>query len=595
MNSSPFPPHLPDGSSLVAVLTAKSGCSVKRERGSEVVLSPCPFCGKEGDRFAINVDTGLWNCPRCGEKGNAWQISQRLGLDPVMPLASTFHVNGNGHKPAKPRHTQDEVDAEVKERRAELRQNEKVIAYIKARGLTGETAKAWGIVACGNEVGFVYLRDNGRVAWVKYRDVTTKEQRIWPPKDERPLPACEPMYALPDFDASRVAVVTEGEWDAMTLWQAGSTNVVSVAHGAQTWKPEWSAMLASCPKVVLAFDQDDEGEKAAMRCVERFGGERCVRARFGEHKDANDALKDGWEPGDFLEAVECSRHYPLLILKSVRDIISDLALTMRDGTRKGAMRTGWSNLDETQRGLREGELTVVTAHTGAGKTTFTLDLALRLSEAGESVCYFSMEQGPTDTALQIVGMAARRHTEDIPPEELVAVAERVPECFLLGVEPERDRVEQIVAAIRYASVVYATRVAVIDHLDHLIETKERESRYEAASRAVKAMHKVARDHRVHLILICQPTTDSGRHREKGSSKPGEIRLEDIAETRLARQLAHNGWLVDSDKGTRTTTVFVAKARYGGAMEGVRLRYLFDGFRLSDMGREVPGWAQKDPR
>ena len=574
-----YPPGIENFDDLLDRILRGTDATVKTRRGDEIVLSPCPVGDCKGDKFSINSTKGAWNCPKCGERGNAWQLVERLGIAPVAPARSTRSHSSTKSVKAK-RLTQEVVTRTYEQYRNDLEHNPAVQAEIKARGLTMDTARAWGLGAKGNAVVFPYSRSTGQVGFVKFKDVTTGDQWRWPTKDEMPSPAVEPLFARRDFNPFEPVSITEGEWDTIALWQSGFQNTGSISGGASTWHDEWTTQLAPCPEVFLAYDRDEPGEKGFAKALERLGREVVRRLTFAPYKDACDALRAGWTGVDFDRAYATAPRKPPAILMSLSELAHDRVAKAKTGVCAEPISTGHPEFDRTQRGLRPGELTVVTADTGEGKTTFTLDLTLRLAERGESVLYLSMEQSPESTVDQILGMLAHRPFEDMKAGELDQALDAVPPLFFLGMEPERNRFEQVQQAIRYAHSVHGVRYVVVDHLDYLIETQRGETRYQAASEAVRAVQTAARDHDLHLVLICQPTTDSGRNR---STNAPAIRLADIAETRLARQLASNGWVWTSDKAKQTGRLFVAKARHGPAKDGITLEFRFDGFRFIETG------------
>lgn len=562
---------------VIDAVVSRCGSSVLRERGSEVVFNPCPFGECRGDKFAINVETGLWNCPKCGEKGNSWQLVERLGCGPVRSAAPRVRP------PQKPRVPQGELDAALVESESALAA---ATEFLSRRKLTIDTASHFriGVRMIGDaaHLALPYFRPGGAVAFFKYRSLVGKEFLRLPSRDTMPLPECAPLFNGHRIDTTRPVLVTEGELDAMTLWQMGHDNVASLANGASSIDDSWVLVLATCPVVLAAYDQDEAGERGFAELERRLGKDRVARLRFGPHKDANDALMAGWTPEQFAAAVAEARPTHPDILKSAREIADDLVAKALSGSRPAPVMTGFPTFDQTQRGLRLGEFSILTAHTGEGKTTFLLDLALRLAQEFTPVTFFTLEQRPEDTTAQLMGMLESCAFEDMNQPLMERAARDIPPCFYVAGESLKDRLASVLAAIRYSVVVYGVKVVVIDHLDFLIQPSDGESRYSAASEAVLAIHSAARDHQVHVLLVCQPTTDSGRHRDKDDHRR-PIRIEDVAETRQARQLAHNGFTWASNKDTRTGELTVAKARYGPAKEGISIKFSFDGFRFHESG------------
>ncbi len=90
---------------------------------------------------------------------------------------------------------------------------------------------------------------------------------------------------------SHTAVIVEGYTDVIACHQAGAANVVATLGTALT-RQHARALRHFCDRVVLVFDADEAGQKAADRALEVF---------FGEPIDVAIAvLPDGLDPADLL-------------------------------------------------------------------------------------------------------------------------------------------------------------------------------------------------------------------------------------------------------------------------------------------------------
>ncbi len=97
------------------------------------------------------------------------------------------------------------------------------------------------------------------------------------------------------FAASREVILCEALIDAMTFWCAGFRNVTA-AYGTQGFTDDHLAALRrhGVERVLIAFDRDDAGERAAQALAERLQAEGfgVYRLQFPKGMDANDyALK----------------------------------------------------------------------------------------------------------------------------------------------------------------------------------------------------------------------------------------------------------------------------------------------------------------
>ena len=97
-----------------------------------------------------------------------------------------------------------------------------------------------------------------------------------------------------------VAVVTEGYTDVIACHQAGVTNVVATLGTALT--PKHARVLQRlCSRVVLLFDGDEAGERAAERALDVF---------FGAALDVSvAALPEGKDPADLLAEVDGAERF----------------------------------------------------------------------------------------------------------------------------------------------------------------------------------------------------------------------------------------------------------------------------------------------
>lgn len=132
---------------------------------------------------------------------------------------------------------------------------------------------------------------------------------------------------------TRLAIVTEGYMDTIACHQAGVTNAVATLGTAMT--PGNAKFIRRlCDTVVLLFDGDEAGQKAAERAVEVFFSEPVdVRiALLSSHTDAKDPDELLKRPGgrDVFDRVIASAIDPLeLLFARIRTQIAGSGLSAR--------------------------------------------------------------------------------------------------------------------------------------------------------------------------------------------------------------------------------------------------------------------------
>ncbi len=102
-------------------------------------------------------------------------------------------------------------------------------------------------------------------------------------------------HAAKTIQSTRTAIVTEGYTDVIACHQGGFTNAVATLGTALT-RQHAAVLRRLCDTVILLFDGDQAGERAADRAVEVFFAESldvrvCTLRSFTSAKDPDELLK----------------------------------------------------------------------------------------------------------------------------------------------------------------------------------------------------------------------------------------------------------------------------------------------------------------
>lgn len=163
-------------------------------------------------------------------------------------------------------------------------------AFYRLRGLTHSTVHRFGLgrVVRGRYAGRLaipYQDGQYRVRAVRYRAIRPDAT----PKVLNEAGKGLHLFAIRATDEA-VGVICEGEIDAMTAWQCG-VKAVGVP-GANVWKAEWAYLFRNCDEVIIAFDNDEAGDKGAhtiWRSLNRIGVD-VRKALLPPMRDLNDVL-----------------------------------------------------------------------------------------------------------------------------------------------------------------------------------------------------------------------------------------------------------------------------------------------------------------
>jgi len=257
--------------------------------------------------------------------------------------------------------------------------------------------------------------------------------------------------------------------------------------------------------------------------------------------------------------------------------LSELPHSYRDEIDKG-YSTGWECLDYYLQGLRKGEVTVVTADTGAGKTTFCTQLMVNCAMQGIPVWINSWEMKPETTMRKLASIILRR------PMKVCNFSAQESEQFdkwaahyKVYINPNTIGIDiNALAKQLVQAQCLGIEIVMLDHLDYLVSTKK-EKLHEAIDDTVKRLHELAFALGMHFLLICHPRQSSsgseevGMHGLKGSSSIKQYADNIIILHRCAR--------TDPQSDPNKVKVRIAKNRMFGIEGNAYLFYepMWDGY------------------
>lgn len=276
----------------------------------------CPLCGQSKPKDAshrslsLNTATGVWHCHRCGQGGKvreSWDerpllprrerartaLKAAFALDPAPDMVSLPQGPQNASKSPSP----DAAGWRVHLRGLQLLPETRGMAYLHGRALTAETAHASGVrfssAFLGRPAIVFPLRDHKGAlvgAQGRYSDGkdSPKARTLGDKRSGLFATAGALTVELPAL------IVTEAPLDALSLAEAGYPAVAVCG----TEPPAWFHRACAFRRVLLAFDADEAGDKAADKLaplLESFGAKcerlRPDRAPSGWGKDWNEMLQ----------------------------------------------------------------------------------------------------------------------------------------------------------------------------------------------------------------------------------------------------------------------------------------------------------------
>ena len=354
-----------------------------------------------------------------------------------------------------------------------------------------------------NTIHFNYFR-NDELINIKYR-TGNKHFKLY--KDAELI-----FYNLDAISDTDEVFITEGEIDALSFWEAGIHNVVSVPNGASIGKNNLQ-YLDNCAdsfegkkSIVIATDNDQPGVTLRNELASRLGVERCWRVNFRDCKDANEYLMK-YGSDALRKLADQKEPFPVEGIFTARDVFDDLDLLYREGLHKGEI-IGDPQFDELL-SFDRGRLYVITGIPGHGKSEFLDHWLVRLNIAnGLKFGYFSPENYPlqlhhSKIISRITGSEFSQRW--MPYSEFIDAVNYVSDNFFWVMPREEFNIDVILERARY--LVFRRGIAgfVIDpynKLEHSMSGGESETNY--ISRFLDRLTTFAQKNNIAIFLVAHP-------------------------------------------------------------------------------------------
>lgn len=277
----------------------------------------CPFHNEKTPSFNVSQTKQFYHCFGCSANGNAitflMEYDSMHFVDAIETLAESVGMDvprdekaTRARDDSKPLYTLMESVASFYQ--AQLRQSQPAIDYLKARGLSGATAKRFGIgfvpdgwdalqkafpdeEAALMKTGMLVKADAGKRPYQRFRHrimfpirdrrgrvigfggrVLDNQEPKYLNSPETPLfHKASELYGL--FEARKAAqdancaIVVEGYMDVVALSQHGIHNAVATL-GTAANQQHSETLFRTVPNVIFCFDGDRAGRSAAWRALQ---------------------------------------------------------------------------------------------------------------------------------------------------------------------------------------------------------------------------------------------------------------------------------------------------------------------------------------
>lgn len=521
-------------------------------RNGQVIPTYCPFCGKtqnhDKETFAIGLWNGQWNCKRGScqgingvREGNFKQLCNYFG-----EAAFEFSALPKSIRTAKKVYDKPDPD--------KLKPiTEEIVTYFSTRGISEATLKDFKIASdeSGNIV-FPFYR-NDELVYVKYRKpkkfIKGDGPKEWQDPNTEPI-----LFGMDNIAFGKPLYITEGQIDALSLYEAGIHNVVSVPCGCSNldWITLCWEWLERFNEIVLFGDSDEPGMEMVSTLMKRLGEDRCMVPKEypelvfnGKNynricKDANEIL-NSYGPEGLKAIAESCEPAPI---KGVLDVSTIQYIDPRSIPR---IMTKIPMLDNMIGGFGEAGVTVISGKRGEGKSTISSTFLLQAIQQGYPCCAYSGELSsfkflewimlPAVESKYISYVTDPRSGKNIctvPPE----IQERIRKwmankLFLFdnGYVFDEDQQNAVLKSFEMCARRYGCKLFLCDNLMSLLTTNDEENK--AQARFMAKIKAFASKYKVHVLVVCHPRKTKEGSTFSNDDVSGSSVLTNLADTVLS--------------------------------------------------------------
>jgi len=491
------------------------------------------YCHNHDDKktpdLSYHKTKKMWKCMACD--WTRWDIYQHLQEDRGMNFkeALQFVADELGievdheYKPnTKIQRTKEKVFNKPNISMDELNQSQ--IDYMALRGINEQTLNDWKVKSYNGKYVFQYFIGD-ELIHVSYRGVGKGAVKGGCEKNTKHI-----LWGLEKTDTSKPLVITEGQPDAMIVWQSGYKNVVSVPSGSNNmkWIDYCWEELNKFDEILVWADNDKPGIKMAKAIRERLSNVKIIKC---DYADAN-AMHYKVGPEKVIELIENKiNEMPNGLINASKE-----EFVYYEDLKHDTIETGFKTYDKHVHDWKPGELTLLFARNGEGKSTLISQVVAHCIEQNVVTFMYNGEMGlgkiqnwlyrqiVADTPNAYFSTETKYETIYEIKRPIVSAIKKWHDGKLyIHDNKEGNNITKILETANLAVDRYGAKLIVIDNLMSALE--ERESLNQDQSNFMQKCKDFAEDKQVHVVVLAHPNKSKDELEE---STHGNLTKRDIS-------------------------------------------------------------------
>ena len=539
-------------------------------RNDHIVKASCPFGHVDKTpSFIWNGEEHYFHCFSCGKNYGILDLLIDKEKNTSKAISKLFQMADIDYKFQIKEDNDDFFEGYCFPPEETNTDRAKVEEYCLKRGISKQTLDDMGIKQDKRGNVVFELRDlDNRLLSIKYRPsrkVKKGEAKMWwyQEKDTHgntKRSVAPALFNMNKIDFTKPLLITEGYFDALSCYEAGYKNVVSIYGGAEddNWIQFNFDFLEQFQEIILWYDNDKAGKTGLDKAVSRLGEYRCkIVTPTTDHEDS---VEDYYYLLGCTKSVRktdannillaCGKEAVLSLINNAQEIPSKRLKYLMDYEPTNVkdmekVSTGFKSIDKLIYGNLFPCFTIWSGYAGSGKSSLA-NIACLIApvEYDYKVFVYSGELDNGQLSDWIFSpLAGIRHTlmfENPSGRPSYAVSKEALKCirdfyrtkFILYDDEDGldSSGETVLKEMENAYRKYNCRVFLIDNLMTLsFDQLTEDSRWETQKKFIKKLMGFTKKYNVNVNLIVHPkkpavgaTTEHSVYDLHGASEIGNL-------------------------------------------------------------------------
>lgn len=567
---------------------------------SKKVKCPAPGHQDKNPSMSWFEDGLMWKCHACDEKIDIFSYYTNYeNLTFVEAIKKVSEMLGMNYEPVR---TVKKKEVKPNIKTDEL--SEKALKYMEKRKINKKTLDHWKVLERnwnGNNVYvFQYFDENNELVYVSYRGIGRGAIKGGCEANTKPI-----LWGMNNIDFDKPLVITEGQPDAMCVWQSGYKNVVSVPNGSKNlkWIDNCWDWLQNIKEFIIYADNDSPGMEMANNISERL--DNCKIAYHMDFKDANELMYHKGEK----EVLKLIREAINRKLKGLVDL-SEVEYKSKINEIGQTIETGFIEYDSHIEDWKMQELTVIFGRNGEGKTTFISQIISHCLEKNIKTFLYSGEMSDQKIQdwlyKQLIGdrqdyfrkIDTKYKKKYEPKPNVVKAIKKWHEGKLFlydrNEKETTDNMDKFFNTMEIACKRYGVKLFVIDNLMAILE-ENADSLFSDQANFVQRCKDFTIKNFCHIVLLAHPNK---MKKELTGEQESNLEKTDISGSNNIPNKADNIIAVerifDKENNVYDATISSLKDRETGQRKTMKFRFSKNSLRFyneNTQEKKVYGWTK----